>query len=51
MTDEQSLKFELLKLLIQHGVSPEDCEKTASRLFEWIQASPPSRPCSTGDSA
>lgn len=46
---EQTLKFDLVALLINAGVTKGEVKDTANLLLEWILDCPHPQPCSTGD--
>jgi len=51
LTPEQTLRFEIVKLLVQSGVAHEQVEDAATRLVEWILMGSQLQLCSTGDKA
>jgi len=49
LTPEQTLRFDILKLLIGTGISADDVLKQAIPLLEWTLGTNCSQPCSTDD--
>lgn len=51
LTPEQSVKLELVRLLLGAGTPPERVEDFAIRLSGWILTNGQLLPCNTGDKA
>jgi hypothetical protein len=49
LTPEQTLRLDILRLLISSGVSADDILKQAIPLLEWTLGSHHLQPCSTDD--